>query len=267
MPRFRGLVAYSGTDFHGWQIQPDVRTVEGELTDALETIARTRSKVQGASRTDAGVHAEGQVMHFDYEGSMRPDQLKNGLNAVSSRDVRVMALEPCPSDFNARHSARGKLYRFDLFLGRAHHPLYRGTSWQIQGDLDISAMRAAAQHFLGTHDFTSLRAAGCSAPSPVLTLSRIDILEETPHITIMVAGNAFLKYMVRTLVGTLVRVGRGKRDPESIPALIEAKDRSQAGTTARPEGLRLVYVNYPDFLWSDGRPWKTVNKELGARRV
>lgn len=262
MPRFRGLVAYRGSAFHGWQIQPDVRTVEGELTDALETITRTRSKVQGASRTDAGVHAEGQVMHFDYDGDMRPDQLRDGLNAVSSRDARVMTVEPCPSDFNARHSARGKLYRFDLYRGRAHHPLYRATSWQIQGQLDLAAMRSAARHFIGTHDFSCLRAAGCSAPSPILTLSRIDIIGDAPHITIMVAGNAFLKYMVRTLVGTLVRVGRGRRDPESIPSLIEAKDRSQAGDTARPEGLRLVYVNYPNFPWLDGNPWKTVNREL-----
>lgn len=257
MPRYRALVVYDGTSFHGWQTQPKTRTVEGELTTALAQISGAHKRVQGASRTDAGVHAEGQVAHFDYEGPMNAWQLREGLNALSGHDVRVTAVEQISDDFHARHDAHGKLYRYDLWNARVHHPLYRRVTPHIIGSLDLDKMRRAAGHFEGEHDFSSIRGAGCSAYSPVVSLHRVEITSTGPVVRTFVEGSAFLKYMVRTLMGTLIEVGRGRRDPDSIPELLLQKDRTKAGKTAQPMGLRLIHVRYPDFPWDDGEICKT----------
>ena len=262
MPRYRALIAYDGTSFHGWQIQPAVRTVEGELTAALAQISGgTRTIVQGASRTDAGVHAEGQVAHFDYAGPMNDWKLREGLNALSGHDVRVMHVERPLKDFHARHDAQGKRYRYDVWNDRVQHPLFSRTSTHIKGRLDMDKMRVAAQHFEGKHDFSCLRGAGCSAPSPVVVLYRVEMERVGPLIRTYVDGSAFLKYMVRTLMGTLLEVGRGCRDPDSIPDLLRERDRTKAGKTAEPRGLRLIFVRYPDFPWEDGDCWKTAAME------
>jgi tRNA pseudouridine38-40 synthase len=263
MGRFRALVAYDGAPFHGWQIQPGVATVEGELTAALARIAGRACKVQGASRTDAGVHALGQVIHFDYEGRLGPAELQKALNAIASPAVRLLHCEAAESGFHARHDARGKLYRYDLWLERVHHPLYRARSLHVPGRLNLSAMRAATAHFLGERDFSALRAAGCDAPSPVVEVHRVEVGGEPPNVAIWVEGAAFLKYMVRALVGTLLDVGRGRRPADSIPALLERGDRGQAGMTVGPEGLHLVWVRYPEHPWSQGAAALTT----GARGV
>jgi tRNA pseudouridine38-40 synthase len=255
--RFRALVAYDGAAFHGWQIQSAAHTVEGELTRALAQVhGRLGStlplKVQGASRTDAGVHAEGQVAHFDYHGDMDARRLARAINAVSDPAVRVLHLEPAPSDFHARHDARGKQYRYRLWAHSESHPLRRHQAMHVRHALDLDAMRAGAPQLLGTHDFTSLRASGCAAASPVVTLTRLEIQGTPPALELVVEGTAFLKYMVRNLVGTLLEVGRGRLDADAIPALLRAKDREQAGETAPPHGLRLMWVRYPEHPWRSG---------------
>ena len=252
MPRHRLLVTYDGAPFHGWQIQRDVRTLEGELTNALSRLAGQPLKLQGASRTDAGVHALGQVAHFDYDGRLGPPELLKALNALAHPAVRVWRCEPCAPDFHARHDARGKLYRFDLWVDRIHHPLHRERTLQVKQRLDLEAMQRGASHLVGHHDFTALRSASCDARSPWVTLHSIDVLGEPPLVRVEVAGAAFLKYMVRSIVGTLLEVGRGHRDPDSLPALLASRDRSLAGPTARPHGLHLVYIRYPGHPWAEG---------------
>lgn len=261
MPRFRALVVYNGSPFRGWQIQPNVRSVEGELTNALQTLSRVRNKFQGASRTDAGVHAVGQVAHFDYDGRMSARQLLLGLNSVSDHAVQVLHVEETADDFNARFHARGKRYRYDLWIGRPHHPLYQWCTGQVKGAIDLELMERAAGHFLGEHDFSCLRASGCSAKSPILRIGRIAFVGAPPVVRVIVEGNAFLKYMVRTLVGTLVDVGRGRRPPDSIPDLIASRDRTRAGNTAPAQGLRLVHVRYPETPWADGSVFKSADPE------
>ncbi|MBN1946732.1 MAG: tRNA pseudouridine(38-40) synthase TruA [Bradymonadales bacterium] len=249
MGRFRALVAYDGTDFFGWQIQPTVRTVEGELTTALARISQRISKVQGASRTDAGVHAEGQVIHFDYQGRMTAAELLRGLNALSGPDVALLRCETAADSFHARHDARGKLYRFDLWADRIGHPLFRRTTLHVPYRLDLDAMRQAAGHLVGEHDFSCFRASTCDAPSPRLRLSRLELVGNPPLLQFLVEGTAFLKYMVRTLVGTLLEVGRGRRSPDSMVELLQTADRTQAGETVGPRGLHLVRVDYEQRLW------------------
>lgn len=250
--RFRILVAYDGGAFHGFQIQADVRTIEGELTDALEQIVGQRTKVNGASRTDAGVHAYGQVAHFDHAGKLSALRLREGLNAISSYDVRVIHCEETHPRFHSRHKSSGKLYRYDLWNDRVHHPLFRRNSLHIKSHLDLDAMQRAADELVGKHDFTSFRASHCSAKSPVLPIDRITFVGQPPLVSIHVEGPAFLKHMVRTIVGTLLDVGRGKRSPESMADLLAARDRTLAGNTADAKGLHLVYVRYLDYPWANG---------------
>lgn len=264
--RFRILVAYDGGAFHGFQIQADVRTVEGELTDALAQLAGQPTKVHGASRTDAGVHAYGQVAHFDYAGEMSAMRLREGLNAIASDDVRVIHCEEAHSKFHSRHKASGKLYRYDLWNDRVHHPLFRRNSLHIKSRLDLAAMQLAADALCGEHDFTSFRASHCSAKSPVLPIERISLVGQPPLVSVHVEGPAFLKHMVRTIVGTLIDVGRGKRSHESMSDLLAAQDRTKAGDTAEAKGLHLVYVRYVDYPWANGASTLTAN-ELGVASV
>jgi tRNA pseudouridine38-40 synthase len=244
VPRYRARVAYDGTDYHGWQIQPNVPTVEGELTRALAQISQAESKVQGASRTDAGVHAEGQSIHFDYDGPMDAAELAKGLNGVSAWDVRVIECAQTEGDFHARHHACGKLYRYDLWADPVSNPLRRRYATHVPGPIDVEAMKRAAAHFVGEHDFTALQSASCEAPSPILMMNRVEIVGTAPALSVYVDGAAFLKYMVRTMVGTLLEVGHGRREADSIPDLLASRDRSQAGRTAKAHGLHLVEVRY-----------------------
>lgn len=258
MPRYRALVAYDGSAFHGWQTQPTVRTVEGELSKALTKIAGRNKRVRGASRTDAGVHSEGQVAHFDYDGCMDAWRLREGLNALCGHDMRVMVLEEVDPDFHARHDAWGKLYRYDLWNDRIEHPLYRRWATHMKGPLDLDAMRRAARHLEGEHDFTSFRGAGCSALSPTVFLEKVAIRATGPLVRVYVEGSAFLKYMVRNLTGALIDVGQGRQDVDSIPDLLESRDRTKVGKTAPAKGLRLIYVRYPHHPWDDGERCKSV---------
>lgn len=245
-------LAYEGTTFHGWQRQPGVRTVEGEVMAALAKLWNCpldEVQIQGASRTDAGVHALGQVVSFDDGGRDRDvwDYVR-GLNAMTPSQITINHAERI-DEFNARHDSRGKLYRYRIWNHRFANPLELNRMWVHGGALDIERMREAAEHLIGEFDFAAFRAADCQALTTRREITRVSIEVDEPEIVIEVEGTAFLKYMVRILTGTLADVGYGHIEPDEIPAIIEGRDRSKAGQTAPSCGLTLVRVFYPDHPW------------------
>lgn len=258
MGHLRLLVQYDGTDFEGWQEQPgEHRTVQGCLRAALVTLARRPAKVAlvGAGRTDAGVHARGQVAHATLDTRLEPRELLRALNALLPTDLAVCGLAPAAPGFHARRDARSKHYRYRLWTGRIRAPLCARFAHHVPARLDVTAMQRAARAFIGTHDFRSLCAAGSRPASTLRNLSRVAVEGELGgELSIEVEGDGFLRHMVRNLVGTLLEVGRGHRGADSIPQLLAQLDRSAAGPTAPARGLQLVRVDYGRKLaWDLGR--------------
>ena len=245
MPNWRLLLEYDGTDFEGWQLQPGARTVQGALEQAFARIAGRRVVVYGAGRTDAGVHAVGQVANARAETRLEPAVLQRALNASLPRDVAVRALEPVHDAFDARRDARSKLYVYRVWTAATRSPLHERWSLALAAALDVDAMRSAAAALLGNHDFASFRAAGGGGRTSVRTLTRLDLSGEPGgELRFEVEGDAFLRHMVRNLVGTLLEVGRARR-PASWPAeVLAARDRRLAGPTAPARGLTLIRVDY-----------------------
>ncbi|MGE0041770.1 MAG: tRNA pseudouridine(38-40) synthase TruA [Vicinamibacterales bacterium] len=237
-------VAYDGTDFAGWQRQARHRTVQAVIEDALEPIAGRPVVIHGAGRTDAGVHAAGQVASLILERPIAPADLCRALNARLPDDVRVMAAEEAAPDFHARFMARLKTYHYRVCTLPVLPPLERRTAWHVRGPLDEAAMARAAAALVGEHDFASFQAAGSAVRSTVRTLTRSAVIAEATGLRYEVAGTGFLRYMVRAIVGTLVEVGRGRRAPDDLPAILAARDRASAGLTAPPQGLVLHGVEY-----------------------
>lgn len=248
----RLLITYDGTAFHGWQAQRDpVRTVAGVLQEHLSEIAGGAVEVQGASRTDAGVHALGQVALFrDLRGL--PDRgWFHHLNHALPPDVRVRAVQTVDDAFHPRHDAAGKRYVYRLVESRWAWPLEQRSSWAVREPLEAEPMRQAAALLLGEHDFSSFRASGCQAASPIRRLDAVDLVEAGPgRWRIEVRGSSFLKYMVRNLVGALVEVGCGRQPPEWMGETLAARDRRAAARTAPPQGLVLETIHYPGYAWT-----------------
>ena len=246
MPNFRFVLEYDGGGFEGWQAQaPGHRTVQGELEAALGRITGSRCAVIGAGRTDAGVHAEGQVASARCETRLAADELRRALNAVLPRDLAVLALETAPDAFHARRDARAKLYRYAVWNGAVRSPLRERTHHRVALPLDLEAMRAAARPLVGTHDFAAFQAAGSRVATTVRTLRRLDIEGCVGgEVLFFVEGTGFLRHMVRNLVGTLLEAGRGRRDPAGMPALLAGRERARAGPTAPAQGLTLVRIDY-----------------------
>lgn len=245
----RLTIAYDGAEFHGWAEQPSVRTVQGAVRLALAellAVAPEEVRMQGASRTDAGVHAQGQVVNVWFDAPRTEWDFVRGLNALTPDDLTVWAAEFVHEEFNARHDSCGKCYRYRIWPHRFADPLRRRQAWHVRAALDIDAMRAAASHLVGRHDFTSLRAADCQAQSTERELTRVELVEHEGELVLWVEGTAFLKYMVRNIAGLLVDVGRGHRRAADIPAILAARDRARAGQTAPPHGLTLIQVYYED---------------------
>ena len=249
MPRIALGLEYDGTDFIGWQIQPSGRSVEGALVAAVGSVAGEAVTVHGSGRTDAGVHALHQVAHFDATAVRTPRQWLLGINSNLPPDVAIRWAREVPAQFDARRSALSRRYRYTIVEQAARPALARRHAWWLRQTLDCAAMTAAATAWLGEHDFSAFRGAGCQAKSPMRRLLAAAIAKraraDAEIVTLEFTANAFLKHMVRNLVGTLAAVGSHELAPADAAAILGCSDRREAGVTAPPEGLTLVEVLYP----------------------
>ena len=245
MPRtFKLTIAYDGTGFAGWQMQAGPRTVQGVLEEALYPIEERRVVVHAAGRTDAGVHAAGQVVSFALESAIECDALQRALNVRLPEDVRVMRVEEMSDTFNARFDARGKTYRYSIWNGPVVPPHIRHFVWHVPQQLDVAPMNAAAAVLVGEHDFAALQAAGSDVLSTRRVIHSSRLATREAQIVYEVTGSGFLRHMVRNIVGTLVDIGRGRRAPEEMAAILASRDRALASATAPPHGLTLFEVIY-----------------------
>jgi tRNA pseudouridine38-40 synthase len=247
---YRLLLQYEGTDFHGWQAQGNLRTVQTELTRVLSLLDGGTVSVHGSGRTDAGVHAEGQVANVQLEREITPQKLRNAINGNLKPDLRVLFVDVVPDDFHARYSAIGKTYRYRLVHGQVMPPFWARYAHQEARPLDVRAMRAGAHLFLGEYDWTAFSAAQSDAQSRVRKVTQLDIANgwdghgRCHLIEFTVSANGFLRYMVRSIVGTLLAVGRHEIDEETVRRAIKEGDRSLVGATAPAHGLTLMSVQY-----------------------
>jgi tRNA pseudouridine38-40 synthase len=245
MPRYRLLIEYDGTDLAGWQLQDVQPTVQGILEAAVEKLHGQHCLVYGAGRTDAGVHALGQVAHVDLPKSWDPFVLRNAINGnVRPYKVSVIEAEEVSEDFHARFGARERRYLYRIQNRRAPPALDYGKVWHIPQPLDVDAMHEAAQVLVGKHDFTTFRSASCQAQSPVKTLDELKVSRFGEEIEIEAVARSFLHNQVRSMVGTLKQVGESKWTWRDVKKALEAKDRAACGVVAPPQGLYLVSVNY-----------------------
>ena len=242
--RYKVVVEYDGTDFAGWQRQPGQRTVQGVLEEAIREMTGESVFVRAAGRTDAGVHADGQVATFDLELNIPPHGFLRGLNSILPADVALVDVALAAPDFDARFSARGKVYRYTVWAHFVRSPLHARRTWHVRQPLDLEAIRTAAAGLVGEHDFRAFRASDCERRTTRRIVRRIEVDRQGARLTIEVEATAFLKNMVRILVGTLIDVGRGRLTPEAVSRMLETGDRAAGGMTAPPQGLTLLRVIY-----------------------
>jgi tRNA pseudouridine38-40 synthase len=245
MPRYRLTLEYDGGPFVGWQRQDNGVSVQGALEDAIEKLSGARVTVTGAGRTDAGVHAYGQVAHFELEKSFEPGKVRDALNHYL-RPAPVVVLDATVADgeFHARFSATARHYLYRVLNRRSPPALDDGKVWHVSSRLDAEAMHHAAQALVGQHDFTTFRAAECQAQSPVKTLDRLDVSRRGEEIHIEASARSFLHHQIRSFTGTLKLVGEGKWQPRDVAKALAARDRAACGPVAPPDGLYLVKVDY-----------------------
>ncbi len=246
MTRFRLLVEYDGTGLVGWQRQDHgLPSVQGALEQAVLALCGQYCPVMAAGRTDAGVHATGQVAHVDLPRPYRPDKVRDALNFhLRPNRMAVLDAQVADADFHARFSATGRAYLYRIVNRRAPLGLDQGRAWWVPARLDDAAMAAGAHHLLGHHDFTSFRASECQAKSPLKTLDQLDVIRCGDEIRIIAAARSFLHHQVRNMVGTLKMVGTGKWHPDRMVQVLAARNRAAAGPTAPPDGLYLTGVRY-----------------------
>ncbi len=245
MPRYKLTIEYDGTPFVGWQMQDNGASVQGVLADAVAAFAGERAAVHGAGRTDAGVHALGQVAHIDLAKDWDADTVRDALNAhLRPHPVAVLKAERVAGTFEARFSAIKRHYLYRIVNRRADLALDVNRAWRIPRPLDSEAMHAAAQRLIGKHDFTTFRSTECQAKSPVKTLDRLDVTRDGDDIRVATSARSFLHNQVRSMVGSLVHVGEGKWSAEDLSAALAARDRTRCGQVAPPQGLYLVRVEY-----------------------
>ncbi|PNG25836.1 tRNA pseudouridine(38-40) synthase TruA [Methylocella silvestris] len=247
MHRFKLLIEYDGAPFVGWQRQANGLSVQEAIETALGAFTGEAITIQGAGRTDAGVHARGQVAHADFSRNWRPDVLRDAANAwLRPNPVAILKAERVTEDFSARFSAVRRHYLYKIINRRAPLTLESGRCWAIRRNIDAGAMHQAAQTLLGYHDFSTFRDSQCQAQSPLRTLERFDVLRDGEQIDIHVAARSFLHSQVRSMVGSLEHVGSGKWRIENLAEALAAKDRRRCGVVAPPEGLYLMQVDYED---------------------
>lgn len=244
MRNIKIIIEYDGTGYHGWQRQPNGISIQEVLESKLSLITNGRVRLIGSGRTDAGVHAEGQVANFKTETTVECRGLLKGINSLLPMDIAVRDLIDVDDEFHARYSAKSKIYSYKIYNSSVRSPRYRNYSWHVFEMLDLESMQNAASYLLGTKDFSSFCAAGGDAKTYTRTVLDCGIVKEKAVIVFTIEANGFLRYMVRNIVGTLVDVGKGRISPEEFMALIESKDRTNAGITAPPQGLVLREVKY-----------------------
>ena len=239
------MIEYDGTPFVGWQVQDAGLSVQGLITTAIEAFCGERVEVRGAGRTDAGVHALGQVAHVDLTKSWDADTVRDAVTAhLRPHPIAVLAAEAVPATFDARFSAVKRHYRYRIVNRRADLTLVRWRAWRVARPLDQAAMHAAAQGLVGRHDFTTFRHVACQAKSPVKTLDQLEVARDGEQVIITAAARSFLHTQVRSMVGSLVAVGEGRWSADDLTAALAARDRAACATVAPPEGLYLVKVEY-----------------------
>jgi len=260
MRYFKLTIAYDGTDFHGWQIQSEKPTIQGEIVNVLRRLTQEHVYLHGAGRTDAGVHALGQVGSFRTQSALSAEEFQRALNALLPQTIRIVGSEEVGPDFDARWSARGKIYRYRIYRGKVVPPMIWRYVLHYPFPLDEVAMRDAAARFAGTHDFASFAASSGSEEDDKERSTEREIFStelvrsaDDEELVFTVRGHSFLRYMVRKMVGTLLDVGRGRLKPDDIDRLYELRDRSKSGPTVPPQGLVMVEVQHEE-AWRLGRP-------------
>jgi tRNA pseudouridine38-40 synthase len=245
MPRYKLTIEYDGAPFVGWQVQDNGPSVQGVLAAAVAAFCGEYVHVQGAGRTDAGVHALGQIAHLDLAKSWDADTVRDALNAhLRPHPVAVLEAEPVADDFDARRSARKRHYLYRIVNRRADLTLDAARAWRTPRPLDVGAMQEGARRLIGRHDFTTFRAAECQAKSPVKTLDLFDVERAGDELRILVAARSFLHRQVRSMVGSLVEVGEGRWSANDLAQALAARDRAACGAVAPPHGLYLARVDY-----------------------
>ncbi len=245
MRNIRLILSYDGTDFSGWQYQPDARTVQGTVEEALGLMLAGPVRINGSGRTDAGVHALGQVANFRTDSRIECAALSRGLNALLAQDVRVLSVNEVDDSFDARRSAVLRTYRYLIYTGSVMSPFMARYVWHVPAELDGESMNRSGAFLVGTHDFASFACAGDETTSTVRDVVSFSVTQADGITRIEIAANAFLRHMVRSIVGTIVRAGKGQMSADEFGEIIRACDRSRAGMTAPPQGLFLVEVRYP----------------------
>lgn len=240
----RLTIEYEGTNYHGWQVQPNGQTIQEILEKAIETILGVKTRLNGSGRTDAGVHALGQVANFVFDGEIDLRRLQNGLNALSPHDIVVKQVERVADSFDARRDAKSRVYMYRIWNHPVPSAFYRGFSWHVHDPLELSPMQEAIRCLEGEHNFASFQAAGCDAAHPIRKIYSNSLNRDGNFLVYSVEATAFLRHMVRNIIGTLVEVGRKERSPADFADLLTAQDKIRAGPTAPAHGLFLVEVKY-----------------------
>lgn len=244
MRRIKLTVAYDGTNYCGWQIQPNGITVEEVLNRALSRLTGEELRVTGASRTDAGVHARGNIAVFDTASTIPAERFAYAVNPLLPEDIAVVNSEEVPQDWHPRYRNSVKTYEYRILNREMPDPLRRKYTWHVSFPLDLDKMRAAAEYLKGEHDFRSFCGVHTGAKTTVRTVCTLDIEKTGDEIIIRISGNGFLYNMVRIIAGTLTEVGRGLRTPENVKKILEAEEREKSGATAPPQGLTLISIEY-----------------------
>lgn len=244
MTNIKLVIEYMGARYHGWQSQPALPTIQGTLETCIKRISRQRTQLIGAGRTDAGVHALGQVANFKTSSRLNAESWKKALNALLPRDIVVLKAQEVSQDFHARRRARSKIYQYCILNRKVRSAILDSTTWHIPTRLRLGPMRSAARLLVGPHDFASFCDGAGETKNTRATIIRLAIQRKQDMILIRVEGTNFLHHMVRNIVGTLVQVGLGKFPASNVKDILRAKDRRQAGPTAPPQGLLLMRVKY-----------------------
>ena len=244
MNNIKITLEYDGTNYYGWQKQKGMKTIQGEIEEALFAVTKERCEVTGSSRTDAGVHAKGFVANFRTNSKVPPNRFRDALNVKLQNDIVILKSENVDDEFHARYYAKGKTYEYSILNDDVPSALMRNQVYHYKYDLDIDAMKVAAKQFIGTHEFAAFKTQGSSVKGTIRTIFEVKVEKTEKIIKISVSGDGFLYNMVRIIVGTLINVGRGKTDSNSIVDIINKKDRTLAGDCVPPHGLLLKEVYY-----------------------